>query len=307
MYNSESFLSRTLDSVLRQTLTDFEVVISDNASTDGTADLCRSYAARDGRIRYHRNHRNIGMARNFDRLVELSNGEYFKWVASDDVLAPDYLRRCVDFLERDNSLVLVTTGLVPVEASGKPVPFDAARNTHVTSYGERFPPLSRPKAVASPRASSRFRSVLLDLKGHVATVYVYGLFRAAAMKQTSLLQPFLGSEKVFLAELSLRGRFYQLPEDLLLYTLRSDRVGRYSAKQAAKLMNPERSRFMLPEAERVPGYLRAVNAADLGPPDRARCVLGIFEYVVRGALEWIVQSVKTRRGARSEQRGPGPA
>ena len=90
VYNGERYLAAALDSLLGQTFRDLEVVICDNASTDRTAELCAAYAARDARVRYHRNPTNLGAAPNFNRTFELSRGEYFKWAAHDDVCAPTF-------------------------------------------------------------------------------------------------------------------------------------------------------------------------------------------------------------------------
>jgi glycosyltransferase involved in cell wall biosynthesis len=106
VYNGENYLAETLDSILAQTFTDFEVIISDNASTDRTETICRQYAAQDRRIRYLRNTSNLGAAKNYNRVFELSQGEYFKWNGHDDPLAPVFLERCVAVLDRHPGVVL---------------------------------------------------------------------------------------------------------------------------------------------------------------------------------------------------------
>ena len=101
VYNGAALVGAALESILAQTLTDFELIISDNASTDATAEVCRSYAAKDRRIRYYRNEKNLGAAPNFNRVVELAtNGvPYFKWAAHDDVIAPTFLEKCARVLD----------------------------------------------------------------------------------------------------------------------------------------------------------------------------------------------------------------
>ena len=111
VYNGERFLARAIDSLLAQDFVDFELVISDNASTDGTGEISRDYAARDPRIRYHRNERNIGAVGNFNRTLDLASGEYFKWAAHDDWCAPQFLGRCVEVLDDDPSTVLCFTAM----------------------------------------------------------------------------------------------------------------------------------------------------------------------------------------------------
>jgi glycosyltransferase involved in cell wall biosynthesis len=106
VYNGERFLKDALDSILSQTYRDFELIISDNASSDHTEEICRRYAARDERVRYYRYDNNVGAARNFNRVFQLSRGEYFKWAAHDDICSPGFLQRCVKILDSDTAVVV---------------------------------------------------------------------------------------------------------------------------------------------------------------------------------------------------------
>ena len=95
VYNGGRFIKEAIDSILAQTFEDFELILSDNASTDETEEICKEYATLDRRIRYYRNEENLGAAKNYNRVFELSNGEYFKWASHDDLCAPEYLERCI--------------------------------------------------------------------------------------------------------------------------------------------------------------------------------------------------------------------
>ena len=106
VYNGEKFLAEAIESILGQTFSDFELIISDNASTDRTEEIARSYAASDRRIRFVRQEGNRGASKNFGLVFELASGEYFKWAAYDDVLMPDFLTECVALLDDDPSAVL---------------------------------------------------------------------------------------------------------------------------------------------------------------------------------------------------------
>ena len=106
VYNGERFLSKTLDSLLAQTFTELEIIICDNCSSDATEQICRSYAASDSRIQYHRNSANIGAPRNFNLVTTLSRGEYFKWSGADDLCAPAMIERCVEVLDQRSDVVL---------------------------------------------------------------------------------------------------------------------------------------------------------------------------------------------------------
>src|SRR6266540_4481315 len=102
VYNGGSLLSEMLQSLVRQTFTDFEMVISDNASTDDTSEIARRFADGDRRVRYHRNDTNIGAAPNFNRVFQLANNRgYFKWAGHDDLYKPTYLERCIDVPDRE--------------------------------------------------------------------------------------------------------------------------------------------------------------------------------------------------------------
>src|SRR5438067_1373551 len=121
VWNGEAFLSEAIESILAQTYGDFELVISDNASTDGTAEICRAYAQRDTRIRYIRQERIIGANPNHNELFRRSSGEYFKWAAHDDILAPEFIRECVKVLDEHDEVVLCCPATVLINEDNSPV------------------------------------------------------------------------------------------------------------------------------------------------------------------------------------------
>ena len=92
VYNGENYLAESIEALLGQSYQDFELIISDNASTDGTDGISRRYAKQDSRVRYIRHQRNIGLAPNHNFVFRQSRGEFFKWAASDDLYARDLLR-----------------------------------------------------------------------------------------------------------------------------------------------------------------------------------------------------------------------
>ena len=145
VYNGERFIEKALDSILNQTFTDFEVIISDNASTDRTGDICRLYAQNDRRIRYYRNEKNMGAGWNVRRVCDLATGKYFEWAAADDMLEPGFLRACVETLEADPGYVVAHSKTRVVDENGKPV------EDYVW-----------PMATDSPDTVTRFREMLLN-------------------------------------------------------------------------------------------------------------------------------------------------
>ncbi|MDT8375599.1 MAG: glycosyltransferase family A protein [Mariprofundaceae bacterium] len=109
VFNGEQFISSALDSILGQSFADFELIISDNASTDGTERICREYAARDRRIRYLRQPANIGAAANFKAVLDEACSEYFMWAACDDVRSPDFIEVNLNFLTLNPEYVASTS------------------------------------------------------------------------------------------------------------------------------------------------------------------------------------------------------
>lgn len=103
LYNAQRYLELALESVFAQDFTDFELIISDNASTDDTWQICRTWAAREPRIRLYRNEVNQGVAANFNRVVHEARGDLFRWVAYDDLMEPTLLSECIDELDRSGS------------------------------------------------------------------------------------------------------------------------------------------------------------------------------------------------------------
>ncbi len=198
VYNGERYLRAALDSLIGQDYPNLELILSDNASTDATAAICREYATRDPRIRYYRLHHNIGAVTNFKRVAQLARGTYFKWAAFDDLRSPTYLSACVAALQADLRAVLCCTGLRLIDEDGQEV--DEATWTHgIRPVGRT--PWQRIRAVAQA-------SYWYD---------IYGLMRRTALQQTRGLLPIWGSDVVLLLELCLRGRVLYVPEKLFTY------------------------------------------------------------------------------------------
>ena len=119
VYNGERYLQQAIDSLLAQTFSDFELILLDNASTDGTRAICEAAAARDPRVRYLREPVNTGGIRNHNRTVELSRGEYFKWAAHDDIYAETFVEMCVAHLDSSPATVIAFTQSEFIDEHGR--------------------------------------------------------------------------------------------------------------------------------------------------------------------------------------------
>lgn len=299
-YNAEAFLGDCLASLAAQTFADFEVTVSDNASTDGTLEVAREHAARDPRFRWRRNERNVGIVPNFNLLVPSARGTYFKWLAADDTIAPDYLERAVSVLERDPGAVLVAPRVRLVDEAGDPLPFDAERGRYVAPHGELKAPPYLPPGLRSRSAAVRFRAVVLDLRDSVLAAHAFALFRADALRATPLFGAYVGSEKPLLAQLSLMGRFADVPAELFSWRIHPDHVGRLSPADAMRRIDTSwGGRFPLMGARQVQGYLRAIGAVPAPPATRARCLAVVAAKVPIGVARQV--------GDRARRTGGSPA
>jgi len=227
VFNGEAYLDEAIRSVLAQSLADLELVISDNASTDRTAEICRDWAATDRRIRYFRNPENLGAAPNYNRTFAESCGRYFKWLAHDDRLRPEYLAATVAALEADPSVVLCNTTVAYIDASGAPL-------------GVYRSPLG---LAATERPSERFAALVL--RSH-SCVDFFGTIRRSALEGSLLHGPFHGADLALLAQLALRGRMVQLEPPLVEMREHPDCCTRSRRSSA------ERQRWHLEGATRRP-------------------------------------------------------
>jgi glycosyltransferase involved in cell wall biosynthesis len=264
VFNGADLLGAAVESLLAQTFTDFELIISDNGSNDQTETVARRYAEKDPRVRYHRSDRNRGAAWNHTRVLELARGRYFKWAAHDDLCAPQFVERCVGVLEQDPAVVLCYPETVLIDEVGRAVkacPDDCA--------------------LASPRPSDRFRHLLQNFG---LSNPMYGVTRTAVLRSVRPLGRYPGADLPLLAELALRGRFVRVPEPLFF---RRDHPGKSNRRHAdlsalAAWYDPSNTgRPVLRHWALLRGHLAAVARAPISPVERASC----YAYLMRW-LRW---------------------
>lgn len=198
VYNGEGFLARAIDSVSAQTFGDWELLISDNGSSDESVAIAQKYAERDPRIRLRTFSENMGAVANFEVVFRETNGRYFMWLAHDDWIDPGYLERCVGVLETRPDFVMAFAGMNVVDDTGEPFRHRV----------EEF------DGAASKSAVARFHTVLWYLRD--PTSPVFGLARRSALEQTGLIRNSNEPDRILVGELSVLGRIHQDP-DLLFF------------------------------------------------------------------------------------------
>jgi len=199
VFNGEAYLAHAIDSILSQNFDDFELIISDNSSTDGTGDICLSYVSRDPRVRYFRNERNMGPVWNYNRVFELSSGKYFMWAAHDDYWEPQYLSVCVDALERDAKVVLAGTHCRCVDPrTDAVIVVDTGLSTAGLPARERF---------------KRYKSIIHA--GRYVGGLFYGLYRRSVLERSMPLENKITIDHILLSEMCLYGEFVTIGRPLM--------------------------------------------------------------------------------------------
>ncbi len=263
VYNGEAFLAQALDSILAQTYTDFELIIVDNASTDRTQAIIQDYASQDKRIRVQRNETNVGAARNFNLAFELASGEYFKWAAHDDVLDPRFLERCIHVLDQDSSVVLCYSRVAEIDDAGNRIgSYDYPMNVDAASPVDRFHDL-----------------VLVE---HFC-IAIFGVLRRDILQNTPLIGSFVGSDRVLLAELALRGRFCELPDYLFFRREHPNTSGRaYSVYRRLQWFDPKQGKKVyLPYWKTGLEFYRVANRVPLGVSERLASERIVLKWFIR--------------------------
>lgn len=254
VYNAEKYLAATLDTILAQTFTDFELIISDNASTDGTEEICRFYVDRDARIRYHRHEQNLGAARNFNVLVELACGEYFKWIAYDDPLSPTCLEKCVDALDASPDVIMSYARTILIDENDELIEY----------HDDRF-------NLRSPRAHQRFRQYF---HSSAWCHPVFGLVRTDVLKRTGMIGAYASSDKVLLGEFALQGQCVEVPEYLAyrrLHPENSTSANTTDEAMAAWFDPASARRVMAPRWRRLLELHHGIQRAPLNFVEKTQC------------------------------------
>jgi glycosyltransferase involved in cell wall biosynthesis len=295
VYNGEPYLTGAIESHLSQTFEDFELVIVDNASTDGTEEICRRFARADSRIRYHRNAENVGVIRNHNRSLELTRGEYFRWISADDRYAPTFLERCVEILDADPEVVLAFSKVMHIDESSREVGVD-----------------ERPFHFDSPSASVRFKAALDS-----DCIEEFGLMRQTALQKIPLLGSYGHYDGVHLARLALLGRFERAPEPLVKVRKHADQahVQRLVDRQAfVRILDPRlEGKWLFPRWRLTREYADSIRAAPLSLSERVECYTHLARWAKysypcyrddvtfnsRRALRTLVSPWSRMRGTRS--------
>ena len=254
VFNGENYLAAALDSLLKQTFGEFELILCDNASTDRTPEICRVFAANDRRIRYHRNDENIGAAGNYNLALSMARSEYFKWAAHDDVCHPGFLQACIEVLDHHPGVVLCHSRSEGIGERGEVKGY----------YGEE-------RAFDADGPAQRFWEAIST--PHVC-IAVFGVMRREVLLKTIRHGDWVGADRNLLAELSLHGKIMLVPEFLFQRREHGEAsIHKFEdERQRLAWFDPAHTgRRSFPTWRRLEEYLRAIRRAPLTSGQRFAC------------------------------------
>jgi glycosyltransferase involved in cell wall biosynthesis len=275
VYNGEEYLAESLDALLGQSYEDYELVITDNASTDGTAGICARYLKQDSRIAYHRLAKNIGAAPNHNHVFTLARGELFKWASHDDLYGATLLERCVAALDERPDYVLAHSHNATIDSRG----------AIIEPYDYRIP-------TDSPSAAERFRGLLHAPGGDD----FYGVMRSSAMRKVRPHNSYHHADRTFVMDVAMQGRFHQVPELLYFrrdHDTRAERANPSVRSRCANL-DPKRATGFNPTArllaEYAMGYVDLIRRAPISAAEKRACFRHLGEYLSSRATRKVVSA-----------------
>jgi len=267
VFNGERYLCEAIDSIRAQTYKDFELIISDNASTDSTEDICRHYAAIDSRIKYRRNERNIGAALNYNAVFDRSHGKYFKWASANDLCSTNFLERCSEVLNSRNDAVLC-------------YPKTKLLESHFAECVDYIDNLDL-------QEEKPYLRYILFMQNIRLNNIMNGLIRSATLKKTRLNKNFPGSDICLMAELSLHGKFVEVPGAFFFRRMDKHSSSKFKSKnELYKYFDPScRDKIQMIEWQAIYANICGVINAPISVGEKCKI---IYYLLRRGVVNRVV-------------------
>ena len=217
VYNGELFIQRAIESILAQTFTDFELIISDNNSTDSTQEICEKFLKKDNRIRYFRQDKNIRTHRNFIFLLKQAKGKYFAWTAVDDYLDNDYMEKNINVLVSNKNVVSSVGKIVPFGADSLDINSEVIQTTKYPKFIKDHVKNSRRQKLmdTAPVSGSYEEKIRSLLKNTKSLSRFYGVHRTEQLQKCIVETPFINVEVTIFLNLLKFGDFHEETSTIL--------------------------------------------------------------------------------------------
>jgi glycosyltransferase involved in cell wall biosynthesis len=294
VFNGERHLEQALRSLVDQTFPDLEILVSDNASTDRTWEICQDFAATHRCIRLLRNPTNLGASANYNLLVAQARGNYFKWAAHDDNCRPTFIAECAGLLDAEPAAVLCYPSTLIIDDAGRVL----------SRYRDRL-------HIDAPAPADRLRLYLRRnfLGQHGMCNPIFGLVRVELLRRTRLIQNFIGSDRTLLAHLALLGRIVETPSYLFerrIHARTSTMANRHSSTLTAWFSGesappstplPRLNNYLGLRITQLRDIARAVDELIDDPAVKRRCQRAFWGELVKNP-KWMYRDVKYSLGLR---------
>jgi len=202
VFNGAVHLESTVNSLLRQSHKNIELIVSDNASTDDSAKIAAMFASEDSRVKLIKNNENLGLMNNFNQVLQESSGEFFMWASSDDLHSKDFIKECVcSLIANPNAVLCQTRVAVCLETKERVIFY-----SNLNSFSDKT------------RVEARYKETLYNFPA----VAIYGMYRAKFAKKIPGFRNFPGGDLLWVQELSLAGNFIQNENTLFQYIARKE-------------------------------------------------------------------------------------
>jgi glycosyltransferase involved in cell wall biosynthesis len=271
VFNGENYVRQAIESILNQTYTDFELIVSDNASVDRTPEICLEYAARDPRIRYIRRPENIGGGPNQNCLVAEARGEYFIWLMHDDVYGARLLELCVGVLDSRPDVVVAYPKMIDIDSEGR-------------ELGPRNEDTHLMQETPNARVGKCMKHIFIVN----ATL---GAIRTEVLRRTMMIEPWRGSDNALLIELAVLGKIFEVSERLYYRRLHpgASLVANSDPLSIARWFNPGAKKATRHYKLRMyAGYLKAVlRRREIGLWEQLLCLLQLQRWPLQKLRDWL--------------------
>ncbi|MBN1377793.1 MAG: glycosyltransferase [Gammaproteobacteria bacterium] len=262
VYNGEKYLEESIQSNLAQDFDDFALIISDNASTDSTPEICRQYAQQDARVHYIKSDINLGASRNYARCFEPADCEYFRWANADDLAEPTLVSKCVEVLDKRKDCVLVYGKTNIIDGDGRLIEqYDDNLNLESESAAARFIQFNQSVGLSN---------------------VLYGLMRHKELARTALFGNYIASDINLIGELTLYGKFVEIPEYLFSRRMHEQASSwdRSNEQTQKDFWDPARKRMLFQVWRSVYEYYKAVLRAPVSFSEKVSLAayLGKYSY-----------------------------
>ena len=239
IYNVEKFIRKSIESILSQTYSNFELIISDNASTDKTSEICEEYKKKDPRIRYFHHPKNRGPTWNFNFVLKEAKSKYFMWAAADDIRHPEFIEKNIQVLQTHENVICSMSKAEFYELEDESLTkIDLAFKNFVRKLRTSMKPPG-----IYPLTGTYDQKIRVCLK-KLRMWMVFGLFRTDIIQKSGTFENFMGGDLPPILRASRYGDFFVVNENLM--KVYNGGISKIAILKHISIVNTNKLEFLFP-------------------------------------------------------------